>query len=138
MKYSIKKLNRRADKRGFLIDFLSLDELEKQDKTFGQIYYVTFTTSSAVRGNHYHRRKREWFMAVNGRLQVVLKDIKSGERVEFIMNGNKNSYQRIEVKENIAHAFRNISKTALMLNYCNKPYHFGDPDTIPYKLLEPV
>lgn len=135
MKYSIKKLIPRKDHRGFLIDFLSLGELEKSDKTFGQIYYVTFGTPGVVRGNHYHTHKREWFVVVRGRLQVVLKDVNSGERVEFILNGNKGAFERIEIKENISHAFRNISSTALMFNYCNKPYLIGDPDTIQYKLF---
>lgn len=135
MKYSIKKLIPRIDYRGLLIDFLSLGELEMSDKTFGQIYYVTFSTPGIIRGNHYHTHKQEWFVVVRGRLQVVLKDVDSGERVELILTGNKYAFERIEIKENIAHAFRNISSMALMLNYCNKPYRADSPDTITYKLL---
>lgn len=135
MKYSIKKATKRRDKRGFLVDFLKLDELDDQDKIFGQAYCVTFDAPSSVRGNHYHSGKKEWFVAVSGKLQVVLEDVRSGERVEFILNGDSDEYNRIEISENIAHAFKNISRTAVMINYCNKPYHHEDPDSIRYKLL---
>lgn len=135
MKYSITKSTRRRDKRGFLVDFLKLDELVEKDKIFGQAYCITFETPRAVRGNHYHTGKKEWFVAIKGRLKVVLEDVKTKEHVEFILDGDRDEYKRIEISENIAHAFKNISRTAVMINYCNKPYHPEDPDSIHYKLL---
>lgn len=132
---SIKKSTKRRDERGFLVDFLKLDELEKKDKIFGQAYCVTFNQKSVIRGNHYHVKKREWFVAINGKLEVILEDIKSKNRVEFVLDGDSDEYERVEVGPNIAHAFRNISKTATLINYCNKPYHFENPDTLYYKLF---
>ncbi len=135
MKYSITKAKKKRDKRGFLVDFLKFDELDQQDRVFGQAYCITFESPRVVRGNHYHTGKKEWLVAIKGKLRVVLEDVKTKERVEFILDGDSDEYKRIEINENIAHAFRNISRTAVMINYCNKPYHVEDPDSIRYKLL---
>lgn len=117
------------------MDFLKLYELKGQDRTFGQAYCITFETPRAVRGNHYHTGKKEWFVAIKGKLKVVLEDVKTKEHVEFILDGDSDEYKRIEINENIAHAFKNISRTAVMINYCNKPYHAKDSDSIHYNLL---
>ena len=133
--YKITKASKRRDKRGFLVDFLKQEELSRGDKRLGQIYFVTFDTALSIRGNHYHTNKKEWFVAVKGKLKVVLEDIKTKERVEFILDGDTDEYERIFIGANVAHAFRNITKTAMMINYCNKPYHRENPDTYTCKLL---
>lgn len=134
--YTFTKATKRRDRRGFLVDFLKRDEVQGVDKTLGQIYFVTFEEKHAIRGNHYHTKKKEWFVAVKGKLKVVLEDIKTKERVEFILDGDNDEYERIYVTENIAHAFTNLTETAMMINYCNKPYHKESPDTHKYKLID--
>lgn len=133
--YKTNKATRRRDKRGYLLDFLKKDELPNKDRTLGQIYLVTFEKKGVIRGNHYHKNKKEWFVAVKGKLKVVLEDIKTKERIEFFIGGHGDEYERIHVDRNVAHAFTNISKDAIMINYCNKPYHFDNPDTHPYILI---
>lgn len=133
--YKITKATKRRDKRGFLVDFLKQEELTASDKRLGQIYFVTFDNTSSVRGNHYHINKKEWFVAVRGKLKVVLEDIKTKERIQFVLDGDTDEYERIFIGAKIAHAFRNITKTAMMINYCNKAYHKENPDTYTYKLM---
>lgn len=133
--YHITKASKRRDKRGFLVDFLKQTELNRSDRQLGQIYFVTFDRILSIRGNHYHTNKKEWFVAVKGKLEVVLEDINTKERTEFILDGDIDEYKRIFIGENVAHAFRNVTKTAMMINYCNKPYHNNKPDTYTYKLL---
>jgi len=133
--YKTKKATRRRDSRGFLLDFLKRDELEKGDRTIGQIYLVTFEKKGVVRGNHFHKTKKEWFVAVRGKLKVVLESVKNKERIEFVLNGDSDDYERVQVDKNIAHAFTSLSDEAILINYCNKPYHFDNPDTHKYILI---
>ena len=133
--YKTKKATRRRDSRGFLLDFLKRDELEKGDRTIGQIYLVTFEKKGVVRGNHFHKTKKEWFVAIKGKLKVVLENIKTKEKAEFVLNGDSDDYERVYVDKNIAHSFKSLSDEAMMINYCNKPYHFDNPDTHRYILL---
>jgi len=117
------------------LDFLKRDEVSKSDRTLGQIYLVTFERKGAVRGNHFHKTKKEWFVAIKGKLKVVLENIKTKEKAEFVLNGDSDDYERVYVDKNIAHSFKSLSDEAMMINYCNKPYHFDNPDTHRYILL---
>ncbi len=135
MNIKIDKAAKRRDGRGYLIDFLKADELNSSDKVFGQMYFVSFEKPSVVRGNHFHKTKKEWFVAAYGKLQVEFEDIATKEHKSFILDGDKDEYERVCIDSNIAHAFKNITPTAMMVNYCNKPYHDDKPDTIKYILL---
>jgi len=135
MRYSITNAIKRRDERGFLVDFLKGDEVDNSDSKLGQIYLVTFDKKKIIRGNHYHKNKKEWFVAIKGKLQVVLEDLKTKECKEFILDGDSDEYERISIEENVAHAFKSITNEAMMINYSNKSYHKDNPDTFFYKLL---
>lgn len=126
---------KRRDKRGFLVDFIKGDELPKARRTLGQIYFVTFDQPKTIRGNHYHKTKNEWFVVTEGVVRLVAENVQTKERVEHIIDGSNDEYERVFVGKNIAHALQNISKTAMMLNYADKPYHDEAPDTIPYTII---
>jgi dTDP-4-dehydrorhamnose 3,5-epimerase-like enzyme len=141
----VKKLNckldystRRRDERGFLVDFLKADELKGEDKIFGQMYFVTFEKPGAIRGNHFHKEKKEWFVVGQGKILVVLENIKTKARETLILDGDDDRYVRLMVGENIAHAFVNLTPFAYLVNYCNKPYHNKRPDSPLYELIKEV
>jgi len=136
--FKLEKSTRRRDKRGFLVDFLKADELEESDKQFGQIYFVTFEKSKAVRGNHYHENKKEWFVVGQGKVLVILEDVKTKKRETFTLDGNDDIYERLFVGEGVAHAFTNLTPFAYVINYCNKPYHHDQPDSSFYELIKEV
>lgn len=127
--------SKRRDARGFLVDFLKGDEVPLHSKKLGQIYFVTFDSVNAIRGNHFHRVKNEWFVVVSGKVKFVAKDIKTNKRYYRILDGDHDKYERVFVGRNVAHAFQNISPIAAMINYADKPYHAKDSDTIYYQLL---
>lgn len=135
MRITIDSSTKHRDNRGFLVDFLKLSEVETKDSKLGQIYFVTFDNKGVIRGNHYHKTKKEWFVAVKGKLKVFLKDLETNMTKELILEGDSNNYQRIWIDKNIAHAFMSLTKSAAMINYSNKPYHKEDPDTIQHKLI---
>ena len=129
------KATKRRDERGFLVDFIKGDQMPKSQRTLGQIYFVTFEKSKVIRGNHYHKTKDEWFVVIAGKIKLVCEDVTTKERIERILDGDSDEYERIFIGKNIAHSFQNISSTAMMLDYADKPYHDDAPDTIFYKIL---
>lgn len=133
MDYKIDYFEKHSDKRGQLVVFLKNTDLDKKNKIFGQIYFVTFKKKGAVRGNHYHKKWREWFGVVSGKVEVILKDIESGQIVKLFLDGDREKYVRLEIGPNIAHAFKNISKHASLLNYAN--IQWSKKDTFHVELI---
>jgi dTDP-4-dehydrorhamnose 3,5-epimerase-like enzyme len=133
MDYKIEHFEKFNDNRGQLVVFLRNRSLEKRFKEFGQIYFVTFDKKGVVRGNHYHKKWREWFGVVTGKLEVKLKDVKTGKIKELVLDGNSSKYVRLEVGPNIAHTFRNMSTKASLINYTNREW--SPEDTFVCKLI---
>lgn len=130
--YTTTKATKHIDKRGFLVDFLKGSEIEQKHKKLGQIYFVTFEGKNVIRGNHVHYKKDEWFVVVRGKLKVILEDLKTKERVTFVLDGDSDKYERVYVERNIAHAFVSLTKSAEMINYASKSYDPKHPDINPY------
>ena len=133
MDFKIEEFKSYDDKRGRLVVFLREGELDPKLKEFGQIYFVTFNEKDTIRGNHYHQEWREWFGVVTGKLKVILEDVITKKREEFILDANNDEYIRLEIGPNIAHTFINISPNASLLNYANSEW--SEEDTLPYKLI---
>ncbi len=126
MDFKIERFNAYDDKRGRIVVFLRNRDLGKKVKKFGQIYFVTFERKGIVRGNHYHKKIREWFGIVNGKVKVVLVDINTNERKEMILNANSKKYLRLEIGPNIAHGFKSLSESVSLLNYTDKEWEATD------------
>ena len=126
MDYKLDYIERHDDIRGKLVVFLKNSALKKKFKEFGQIYFVTFNKPRVIRGNHYHKKWREWFGVVTGKVEVILKDVKTGEKKKFILDGKADQYSRLEIGPYVAHAFRNISKKASLLNYTDTEWSADD------------
>lgn len=133
MDYKIEYLDKFNDNRGELIVFLKNSNLSKRQKKFGQIYYVTFSKKGIVRGNHYHKKWREWFGVVAGKIEVVLLDIYTKERVTFVLNAKLKQYVRLEIGPNIAHSFKSKTNFAVLINYATGEW--GKNDDFDYELL---
>jgi dTDP-4-dehydrorhamnose 3,5-epimerase-like enzyme len=129
MDYKIDYIERHDDVRGGLVVFLRDSDLDTKYKHFGQIYFVTFDQANVIRGNHYHKNWREWFGIVSGKLEVILKDMVTGEIVNLVIDSRSEKYARLEIGPNIAHAFRNISKNASLLNYTDTEWSPNDTFT---------
>ena len=125
------KLNKKVSVAGFLVEFLKNSELD--EKEFGQIYVATLAPG-AVRGNHYHEEKHEYFIVI-GKVKVVLENIKTKERQEIILDSSEDSITRLYIKPFTAHTFHNISdKDVVLVVYTQKEYHLEEPDTHKYDI----
>lgn len=134
MDYKIETLEKHDDDRGQLVVFLQHRDLQEDYKAFGQLYFVTFSKEGVIRGNHFHKQWREWFGVVSGSLEVVLKDVKTGEIERLRIDSDSRKYSRLEIGPYIAHAFRSISPYASLLNYTDKEW--TPADTFEMTLLE--
>jgi len=66
---------------------------------------------------------------------LIAENIKTKERIERVLDGDNDEYERVFIGKNIAHSFQNISDVAMMLDYADKSYHNEAPDTISYTLI---
>ena len=133
MDYQIKKFEKIVDKRGSLIIFLKKSDLDKYHHNFGQIYFVTFSKRGQVRGNHYHKKWHEWFGIVEGKVEVVLENVKTKTRKKIILSSDRDKYVRLETGPFVAHAIKSLSNSASLLSYADSEWN--SKDTIKYKLI---
>ena len=135
--YKITHFEKKSDSRGSLIVFLKESELDDAKKKFGQIYFVTFTKKGVVRGNHYHKRWHEWFGIVDGKVEVVLEDVRTKKREVVTLDAKKDKYIRLETGPYIAHAIKSLTKNASLLSYADGEWKSQD-DTHHYLLIDPA
>ena len=103
-KYKIKKLKIHSDERGWLVELLKADQIEKPVK---QIHICSLNPGH-VRGNHYHKKRMEWFFVIAGNAKFSLQDIKSKKIIHFkLSSGNP---RVITIFPKAAHAVKNIGK----------------------------
>ncbi|MBA4320893.1 MAG: hypothetical protein C0412_21085 [Flavobacterium sp.] len=136
MDYKIIFCEKHTDERGYLVEFLKELELIDEHKKFGQIYFVTFEKPNVVRGNHYHKHTYEWFGVASGKLQVILEDVNTKERLTLILDSEDKKFVRLYIGPYVAHVFKNLSETAVLLDYTNKAYDPEDTDRYSYILIE--
>ena len=114
-----------------MVEVLRKNELDKSQ--FGHLFYVTFANKTAIRGNHYHKKTYEYYIVVQGRMIVLLKDIKSGEEKKLIMRAQDR--ERLRIDPFVAHASYSLSRKTVLLAYNSLAYSKMKPDTFTYKLI---
>lgn len=126
----VKNLKKHVDERGLLVEILRDDEIDEEIK---QVYF-SITKPGAVRGNHYHKRKVEWFCVIRGLAKLVMEDIVSRERREYILNGKDPKI--VKVPPGVAHAIQNIGDSDMYLVIIvNEVFDPNDPDTYYMQIL---
>ena len=125
----VTRLTKREDKRGWLI--------ENENPVLSQNikhFFLSFSLPGAVRGQHYHQNKREWFLVLKGKAKIVFKDIKSGELIEKLVSGKKPEI--IEVPPKMAHAIQNIGKEEMyLIAFVSESLNRRHPDTFAYRVI---
>ncbi len=130
VKYEIENLETHKDSRGWLAEMIKRDEIAEDIR---QVYIATIEPGS-VRGNHYHKKRMEWFFIVNGEAEITLEDIKRKERETIMLSPEKP--QRITIYPEVAHVVFNKGKQAVYLvSAQNNIYDPQNPDTFDYKIL---
>jgi dTDP-4-dehydrorhamnose 3,5-epimerase-like enzyme len=126
----VRSLLQHPDHRGRVFEVLRPDHLTNEE--FGQLYVFT-AVPGATKGNHYHKRKTEWFCVVCGSGELGLVDLATGERSRIPLSAVEPAVVRIA--PGIAHAVRNTgSEELIVLAYVSEPFVPSDSDTFPFEI----
>lgn len=129
MKIKATALKKKEDDRGILFQNENRDIRDKMKH-----FFVSVSKPKAVRGQHYHTKKTEWFLVIKGKAKIYFEDLKTKEKDEVDVNAD--SPQIVEVPPMIAHAIKNIGKEKMMLlAIVNEPLDEDSPDTFSYKVI---
>ena len=124
MKVELKAIEKHTDERGLLLEIIRDDKIKEELK---QVYFST-SKPEVIRGNHYHKRKVEWFSVVKGKAKLVLEDNESKEREELILSDDEPAI--IKILPNISHAIQNIRDDEMyLIVIANEVFNPDDPDT---------
>jgi len=131
MSVEIVEIDKKEDKRGSLVQFLTQPELI--EKRFGTAFFI-YIAPKKDRSCHFHKRKKEWFGIVHGKCNVILEDIKTKKRQELVLDSSSVKFVRIKVCPLIAHHIENLlDDISILIGYMDEPYDPNDPDTYYYK-----
>lgn len=111
-----------SDKRG---TFFELNRsLSESQSSF------SLTNKGQVRGQHYHTRKIERFSVVKGKARLILREILSKNKIEYILDGDNPSYVDIPIWH--THSLENIGKNELITFFwINEHFSETNHDTYP-------
>lgn len=125
MNITIKKLNLKKDKRGWLAEIVRPEDVGGTG--FGQIL-VTTASRAEIKGNHYHKRKTEWYCVIRGKAMLTIIDNKTKEQKELFM-GDDNMVL-VKIPPHHFHAIKNIGKKEMYLMvYISEAFDLNDQDT---------
>jgi len=131
MNVIIKKLEKKIDERGFVLEILRSEQV---NSLFGQIYIST-VKPGRIKGNHYHKRKKEWYCVIRGSVKVHLYDMRSNERKEVLLNADNPIL--LQINPGICHAIENNGEEeAWVLSYISESFNPNNPDTFNYEIIK--
>ncbi|MDI6809222.1 MAG: hypothetical protein QME66_09610 [Candidatus Eisenbacteria bacterium] len=121
----IKRPARHTDVRGWVYEVLRPEDVTKE--RFAQIF-VTGALPEKTKGNHYHRRKTEWFSVVHGKGEMTLTNVDTGEISTVMMSADEPLV--LKVIPGLAHALKNVDDVPLIaIVYVDEPFNPNDTDT---------
>jgi dTDP-4-dehydrorhamnose 3,5-epimerase-like enzyme len=129
----IQVINRsyREESRGWFLKVLTGTE-DFLPNRVGEVY-LTMAKPGEFRANHYHLITAEWFTVIKGEAKVLLKDMKTNERMELKFVGAEP--KTLFVPAGIVHTFINtsVSEELVLAVYAENKY---DPaDTVLHDLM---
>ena len=125
MKITIKSLDIKNDARGWLSEIIRAEDVDH--KKFGQVL-ITTANPGETKGNHYHKRKTEWYCIIKGRGILTMINRNNEEKKEIKL-GEKNMVL-VKIPPNHFHYIKNIGKKEmLLLVYVDEVFNSSDPDT---------
>lgn len=120
----LKELKTNVDSRGLLVEAFKLPE-------DGQIFYV-IANPNETRGNHYHTRKTERFLVINGSAEMAVKNRATGDVMKVEVSGFKPMLMTISPEH--THAITAGSDGCVFLVWVDEQFNEEDPDTFPEEI----
>ena len=124
MDYKTTGLKQNKDQRGWLTEVFREDMIGD----FKQVYVATLK-GKAIRGSHYHKKRREWFFIIKGKGIMRLEDIRNkGEVLDILMD--EKDQNLIEIGPWIHHTLINTLRTTMIkVSATSDMYNKEEPDT---------
>lgn len=120
-----KKLIVKSDHRGWLAEIIRPEDVRNPE--FGHLL-ITTAKPGQVKGNHYHKRKTEWYCVIKGNGVLTIINNKSKEKKEIVVG--EDNLSLIEIPPNHTHLIKNSGNEDLyLLTYTNEPFNELDTDT---------
>lgn len=107
----------------------SFQELARtKDLKFGQLSYLVIKPGFS-RGNHYHKRKEEWFCCIRGKCKMLLLNVNSHKARELTLDSAKKEFMKVDPYE--VHTLTNTSHSedCEIIIVISEEYFETDPDT---------
>lgn len=128
MRATIKKLEIKEDKRGWLAEIVRPEDIG--EKKFGLVLMTTVLPGQ-TKGNHYHKRKTEWYCVIKGDGLLTLTDQATKEKKKMEI-GEKNMVL-VKIPSLVIHSIKNMGTEELyLLAYVDEVFNPSDPDTYAY------
>lgn len=123
------RLSEYKDHRGRLVENTSEDIMLSS-----RHFFISNSIPGAIRGNHFHKNKQEYFIVVKGKCLIVIEDIDSKKREKLeVADSDKIA---VLMEPGKAHAIKNVGKEELiLLALINEKLDKENPDTFPYKVI---
>lgn len=123
------KLRKYRDDRGSLVEN-TVETVITDSKHF----FISKSKPNSIRGNHFHKRKSEWFYLIQGVCKVYTIDLMTNKKEEFVIDEGDSFI--FNFGQNVAHAFKNIGeKEMILMALVNEVHNQSDPDTYYYKVI---
>jgi UDP-2-acetamido-2,6-beta-L-arabino-hexul-4-ose reductase len=114
------KLVIHKDERGKLVEIFKIPKV-------GQFFY-SISLPGAIRGNHYHTRKKEIFCVIEGKGKISMRKRESGEIKEYLVSGD--NPETVEMIPNWTHNIENIGDTEMkLIVWTSEVFDPKNPDT---------
>lgn len=125
MNIVVKKLDIKKDERGWLTEIVQQKDVGAKD--FG-VVLITTALPGQIKGNHYHKRKTEWYCVVKGKGLLTLVDLHAKDKKEIEI-GEENMIL-VKIPPLTFHRLTNIGNDELLLlTYVDEPFDESNPDT---------
>ena len=112
----------KADQRGLLAEVLKANG-------HGQ-FFVSRTKPGVVRGNHYHDRKVEKFLVLEGEALIRFRNLATGETTEYPVSGCK--LRLVDIPPGWTHSIQNVGNNEMItLFWASEVFDVDHPDTYP-------
>ena len=119
-------LPQRTDNRGTLFEAVKTRQ--------GGQTFISSSKSGVTRGNHFHLRKVERFLVLQGDAEIKIRKLFSSEIKTFCVSGNLPSY--IDIPTFHTHSITNLGASELMtLFWSNEIFDANDSDTFSEQVL---
>ncbi len=116
------QLSPRTDNRGGLIEVVKTMQ--------GGQCFISTTHLGITRGNHYHRRKVERFLVLQGKARIRVRPLFSRETTSFDVDGERPAY--VDIPTLHTHDITNVgSEDIVTLFWANEIFDPERPDTYP-------